>query len=202
MTLKYLIHAIRTLLFEPSPEYIYTHEKCELPTLDFVASQLGLFVSIDPGIHLNMIAKILLLFCLSAVAYASHHGHHEEHHHHHPQPYKFGYEIKDHHGSQHRHEHGDGHGHVQGSYGFTDHSGIHREVHYVADKQGFRATVKTNEPGTANQDPAHVKLHSNAQHVHHHDGHHHGHHHHGHQHHGHVQVHHQQRHSHHGHHHG
>ncbi|GIX73994.1 hypothetical protein CEXT_229911 [Caerostris extrusa] len=60
-----------------------------------------------------MIAKILLLVCLSAVAYASHHGHHEEHHHHHPQPYKFGYEIKDHHGSQHRHEHGDGHGHVQ-----------------------------------------------------------------------------------------
>ncbi|GBO29401.1 hypothetical protein AVEN_42154-1 [Araneus ventricosus] len=99
------------------------------------------------------------------------------HHHHRPQPYKFGYEIKDHHGSQHRHEHGDGHGHVQGSYGFTDHRGIHREVHYVADKQGFRATVKTNEPGTANQDPAHVKLHSNAHHAHHHQElHHHGHH--------------------------
>ncbi|GFU26828.1 cuticle protein 16.8 [Trichonephila clavipes] len=87
--------------------------------------------------------------------------------HHHPQPYKFGYEVKDHHGSQHRHEHGDGHGHVQGSYGFTDHKGVHREVHYVADHHGFRATVKTNEPGTANQDPAHVKLHSNAHHDHH-----------------------------------
>ncbi|GIX73992.1 hypothetical protein CEXT_229891 [Caerostris extrusa] len=32
------------------------------------------------------------------------------------------------------------------------------EVHYVADHHGFRATVKTNEPGTANQDPAHLLL--------------------------------------------
>ncbi|GFY45394.1 cuticle protein 16.8 [Trichonephila inaurata madagascariensis] len=119
--------------------------------------------------------------------------------HHHPQPYKFGYEIKDHHGSQHRHEHGDGHGHVQGSYGFTDHRGIHREVHYVADHQGFRATVKTNEPGTANQDPAHVKLHSNAQHaVPHHVPQHHEQHHHQPQHHGHQQVYHHQA-QHHGH---
>ncbi|GIY33911.1 hypothetical protein CDAR_571091 [Caerostris darwini] len=93
--------------------------------------------------------------------------------HHHPQPYKFGYEIKDHHGEQHRHEHGDGHGNVQGSYGFRDHRGIHREVHYVADHHGFRATVKTNEPGTANQDPADVQIHSNAQHALHHDNHHH-----------------------------
>ncbi|GIY34705.1 uncharacterized protein CEXT_327491 [Caerostris extrusa] len=95
----------------------------------------------------------------------------------------------------------------RGSYGFTDHRGIHREVHYVADKQGFRATVKTNEPGTANQDPAHVKLHSNAHHAHHHEGHHHGHHHqeqhhHGHHHQGHAQVYHHQQHPHHGHHHG
>ncbi|KAF8773297.1 Cuticle protein 16.8 like protein [Argiope bruennichi] len=144
--------------------------------------------------------KVLFAAALCAAAYASHHDHHE---HHHPQPYKFGYEIKDHHGSQHRHEHGDGHGHVQGSYGFTDHRGIHREVHYVADKQGFRATVKTNEPGTANQDPAHVKLHSDAHHAHHHhEPHHHGyhhqeHHHHGHHDHGHAKVYHHQ-----GHHHG
>ncbi|GIY17748.1 hypothetical protein CDAR_407001 [Caerostris darwini] len=119
-----------------------------------------------------MIAKVLLIVALSVVAFASHHEHHE---HHHPQPYKFGYEVKDHHGEQHRHEHGDGHGNVQGSYGFTDHKGIHREVHYVADHHGFRATVKTNEPGTANQDPAAVKMHSNAQHNHHHEGHHHHH---------------------------
>ncbi|GFT48115.1 hypothetical protein NPIL_184391, partial [Nephila pilipes] len=52
--------------------------------------------------------------------------------HHLPHPYKFGYAIKDHHGHQHRDEHGDGHGNVHGSYAFTDHKGIHRQVHYVA----------------------------------------------------------------------
>ncbi|GIY40616.1 hypothetical protein CEXT_521461 [Caerostris extrusa] len=119
-----------------------------------------------------MIAKVLLIIALSGAAFSSHHEHHENHHHH-PQPYKFGYEVKDHHGEQHRHEHGDGHGNIQGSYGFTDHRGIHREVNYVADHHGFRATVKTNEPGTANQDPADVKIHSTAQHDLHHDGHHH-----------------------------
>ncbi|GIY38761.1 hypothetical protein CEXT_272381 [Caerostris extrusa] len=90
----------------------------------------------------------------------------------------------------------------KGSYGFTDHRGIHREVHYVADHHGFRATVKTNEPGTANQDPAHVKLHSNAHHAQHHDGHHHQEHqHHGHHHHGQAHVYHHQEH-HNAHHHG
>ena len=38
-----------------------------------------------------------------------------------------------------------------GTYGYTDSYGIYRQVEYVADKHGFRATVKTNEPGTANQ---------------------------------------------------
>ncbi|GIY34707.1 hypothetical protein CEXT_327511 [Caerostris extrusa] len=96
-------------------------------------------------------------------------------------------------------------------------TGEFTEVHYVADHHGFRAQVKTNEPGTANQDPAHVHLHSNAHHALHHDGHHghhhhdhhhghHGHHHqdhhHGHQHHGHAHMYHHQDHHHHGHHHG
>ncbi|GIY40615.1 cuticle protein 16.8 [Caerostris extrusa] len=134
-----------------------------------------------------MIAKVLLIVTLSNTVLASHH---EQEEHYQPQPYKFGYEVKDHHGEQHRHEHGDGHGNVQGSYGFTDHRGIHREVNYVADHHGFRATVKTNEPGTANQDPADVKVHSNAQL----DGHHHQQHdhqqvyHHQEQNHGHQQV--------------
>ncbi|XP_035210935.1 cuticle protein 10.9-like [Stegodyphus dumicola] len=123
-----------------------------------------------------MMFKIFLISTLAVAAIANHHGH-DYHHHHHPQPYHFGYDIKDHHGSQYRKESGDGSGHVQGSYGFTDHRGVHREVHYVADHHGFRAQVKTNEPGTANQDPAHVHLHSNAQYHHHQDhGHHHGHH--------------------------
>lgn len=48
-----------------------------------------------------------------------------------------------------------------GSYGFKDKNGIMREVEYVADKYGFRAIVKTNEPGMASNDPAYVKIQSN-----------------------------------------
>ncbi|KAF8767245.1 Cuticle protein 16.8 like protein [Argiope bruennichi] len=80
---------------------------------------------------------------------------------HHPQPFKFGYSVKDKHGEQHREEVGDGKN-VKGSYGFTDARGIHRQVNYVADHAGFRAQVKTNEPGTANQNPAAVQIISNA----------------------------------------
>ncbi|GFR24602.1 cuticle protein 16.8 [Trichonephila clavata] len=81
---------------------------------------------------------------------------------HHPQPYKFGYSVKDHHSEQHREEAGNGAGGVVGSYGFTDARGIARRVNYVADHAGFRAQVKTNEPGTANQNPAAVQVISDA----------------------------------------
>ncbi|GIY56510.1 hypothetical protein CEXT_168651 [Caerostris extrusa] len=40
--------------------------------------------------------------------------------------------------------------------------GVHRQVNYVADHAGFRAQVKTNEPGTANQNPAAVHMISDA----------------------------------------
>lgn len=40
---------------------------------------------------------------------------------------------------------------MEGTYGYTDSYGIYRQVDYVADKHGFRATIKTNEPGTASQ---------------------------------------------------
>ncbi|GIY53987.1 uncharacterized protein CEXT_305141 [Caerostris extrusa] len=76
-------------------------------------------------------------------------------------PYKFGYSIKDHHSEQHREESGNGAGAVVGNYGFTDDRGIARQVNYVADHAGFRAQVKTNEPGTANQNPAAVQVISN-----------------------------------------
>ncbi|GFY73264.1 cuticle protein 16.8 [Trichonephila inaurata madagascariensis] len=81
---------------------------------------------------------------------------------HHPQPYKFGYSVKDHHGEQHREEAGNGAGGVVGNYGFTDDRGVARQVNYVADHAGFRAQVKTNEPGTANQNPAAVQVISDA----------------------------------------
>ncbi|GFT72935.1 uncharacterized protein NPIL_306121 [Nephila pilipes] len=105
-----------------------------------------------------MISQVALIAALAVVASAFVH---EPVHHHAPQPYKFGYSVKDKHGEQHREEAGDGQA-VQGSYGFTDARGIRRQVNYVADKAGFRAQVKTNEPGTANQNPAAVHLISDA----------------------------------------
>ncbi|CAL1291480.1 unnamed protein product [Larinioides sclopetarius] len=89
-----------------------------------------------------MIAQVAIVASLVAVALA------------------FGHD--DHHGEQHREESGDGGHAVRGSYGFTDARGIHRQVHYVADHGGFRAEVKTNEPGTANQNPAAVHMISDA----------------------------------------
>ncbi|GFS31957.1 cuticle protein 16.8, partial [Nephila pilipes] len=47
-----------------------------------------------------------------------------------PQPYKFGYSIKDRQGEQHREEAGNGAGVVVGNYGFTDDRGIARQVNY------------------------------------------------------------------------
>ncbi|XP_015925060.2 uncharacterized protein [Parasteatoda tepidariorum] len=80
-----------------------------------------------------------------------------------PQPYIFGYELKDESGAtQSRKEQGDDYGNKRGSYGYTDGYGIYREVEYVADAHGFRAIVKTNEPGTENQNPADVEIHSEA----------------------------------------
>ncbi|CAL1274999.1 unnamed protein product [Larinioides sclopetarius] len=78
-------------------------------------------------------------------------------HHHDPQQYAFGFSVGDHHGEQHRQETGDGLA-VRGSYGFTDANGVHRQVYYVADHAGFRAQVRTNEPGTANQNPASAQV--------------------------------------------
>ncbi|GIY71352.1 uncharacterized protein CDAR_279511 [Caerostris darwini] len=99
---------------------------------------------------------MFVLAVLSCIALVQSDGIHQ------PQPYKFGYSIKDKHGEQHRDESGNGAGAVAGSYGFTDNKGIARQVNYVADKAGFRAQVKTNEPGTANQNPAAVQVISNA----------------------------------------
>ncbi|GBL83408.1 hypothetical protein AVEN_126042-1, partial [Araneus ventricosus] len=101
------------------------------------------------------------IFVLAALAVVAFANQHHEPAHHAPQPYKFGYSVKDKHGEQHREEVGDGKN-VKGSYGFTDDKGIHRQVNYVADHAGFRAQVKTNEPGTANQNPAAVHVISNA----------------------------------------
>ncbi|KAM7312026.1 putative cuticle protein [Ixodes scapularis] len=65
------------------------------------------------------------------------------------QPYSFGYDNVDEFGTKLFHnEQGDANNAKTGSYGYTDAYGLFRRVSYVADANGFRATVDTNEPGT------------------------------------------------------
>ncbi|XP_035210932.1 cuticle protein 10.9-like [Stegodyphus dumicola] len=109
-----------------------------------------------------MLSKIWIVCALLSIAFASYYEEHNELHE--PKPYHFGYEAKGKHGSHYHKEAGDGHGTVHGSYGYTDEKGVYREVIYVADHKGFRAEVKTNEPGTTNQNPAHVRLDSSSHH--------------------------------------
>ncbi|XP_054714274.1 cuticle protein 10.9-like [Uloborus diversus] len=70
-------------------------------------------------------------------------------------PYQFGYELEDGFGmSQYRSEASDGTGVVKGSYGYMDPFGVYRKVEYTADDNGYRAVIRSNEPGTANQNVA------------------------------------------------
>lgn len=72
-----------------------------------------------------------------------------------PKPYSFGYSIADDEGNQQqRAEVGDGDGVVRGTYGILDRHGYARQVVYVADDNGFRVSVASNEPGTKSSSPA------------------------------------------------
>ncbi|KAH7966831.1 hypothetical protein HPB49_019853 [Dermacentor silvarum] len=65
-------------------------------------------------------------------------------------PLTFGYDTTDEFGTQLFHkEQGDASNAKTGSYGYRDANGLFRTVKYVADANGFRATIDTNEPGTA-----------------------------------------------------
>ncbi|CAN7943533.1 unnamed protein product, partial [Ixodes hexagonus] len=65
------------------------------------------------------------------------------------QPYSFGYDNVDEYGNTQFHkEQADANNVRTGSYGYTDANGLYRRVNYVADANGFRATIETNEPGT------------------------------------------------------
>ncbi|XP_015920816.2 uncharacterized protein [Parasteatoda tepidariorum] len=77
-----------------------------------------------------------------------------------PKPYNFDYQARDEQGNMHyRNEQGDQSGAVRGSYGYTDAQGLYRVVDYVADAGGFRANIRTNEPGTdGKESPADVQL--------------------------------------------
>lgn len=68
--------------------------------------------------------------------------------------YEFGYDERHTSGGSFRHERGDAYGRKYGSYGLTDADGRIRIVHYIADENGFRVSISTNEPGTAASAPA------------------------------------------------
>ena len=59
---------------------------------------------------------------------------------------------------QYRKEESDGHGTVRGTYGYTDANGIFRYVDYVADANGFKASIRSNEPGIGNGQAANIIL--------------------------------------------
>lgn len=68
------------------------------------------------------------------------------------EPFAFDYKIDDNYGNnQYRKEESDKNGVVRGSYGYMDNSGIYRHVEYVADENGFRANIKSNEPGLSSE---------------------------------------------------
>ncbi|XP_064454840.1 cuticle protein 10.9-like [Ornithodoros turicata] len=80
-----------------------------------------------------------------------------------PQPYSFNVDSTDEYGNRlYRTESGDANNFKTGSYGYHDAAGVYRHVEYVADADGFRATVQTNEPGTKSSAPAGVQYSSQA----------------------------------------
>ncbi|XP_064488772.1 pro-resilin-like isoform X2 [Ornithodoros turicata] len=69
--------------------------------------------------------------------------------------YSFGYSSGAEGGSSFHKESGDASGSKMGSYGLKGADGTVRTVHYVADTQGFRASIRSNEPGVdASKSPA------------------------------------------------
>ncbi|GFS52708.1 cuticle protein 10.9 [Nephila pilipes] len=81
-----------------------------------------------------------------------------------PKPYAFSYNapLDDGVGQSSRSESADGSGRVQGSYTLNNDEGHFRVVEYVADQDGFRAAIRTNEPGTESKNPADVIMNSEA----------------------------------------
>ncbi|CAN7946202.1 unnamed protein product [Ixodes pacificus] len=80
-----------------------------------------------------------------------------------PQPYSFAYDNTDEFGTRlAQEESGDASNNKVGSYSYTDAAGVFRTVRYVADGEGFRATVETNEPGTKSSNPADAPVVSSA----------------------------------------
>ncbi|GFU00979.1 cuticle protein 10.9 [Nephila pilipes] len=79
-----------------------------------------------------------------------------------PSPYQFSYSAPAIGGGSTHEESGDAFGRKTGSYTVQNEDGSQRIVQYVADEDGFRASISTNEQGTANQNPADVTIASSA----------------------------------------
>lgn len=80
-----------------------------------------------------------------------------------PEPYSFAFSSPNDDGtSSSREETGDANGRVTGSYTILGADGQQRRVEYVADENGFRANVITNEIGTESQSPADTQFQSSA----------------------------------------
>ncbi|XP_067138885.1 cuticle protein 10.9-like [Centruroides vittatus] len=113
--------------------------------------------------------KLTLFICcvLAIQAQPAHHTpYHDQHAYRHadeaPKPYEFAYDTELDGGRMGRKETGDSSGRVVGSYSLAEDDGRSRVVEYVADAEGFRASVKTNEPGTKSENPADVAFYSSA----------------------------------------
>ncbi|KFM69467.1 Cuticle protein 14 isoform b, partial [Stegodyphus mimosarum] len=70
--------------------------------------------------------------------------------------YDFGYNEGHNEGGTFRRERGDAFGRKIGTYGYTNNEGLIRIVNYVADENGFRAELKSTEPGVDEKEPASV----------------------------------------------
>lgn len=76
-----------------------------------------------------------------------------------PIPYNFEFDTRDENGTTlFRRESKDGSGKVEGRYGYKDMFGTERIVEYVADENGYRAKIKTNEPGIEKKNSAGVEF--------------------------------------------
>ncbi|KFM64840.1 Cuticle protein 10.9, partial [Stegodyphus mimosarum] len=103
--------------------------------------------------------KVFIIFAFLAVAAVAQYAEPQYQ----PIPYSFNYAAETEDGGRSsREESGDGAGRVTGSYSVNNLEGHSRVVEYIADEGGFRATIRTNEPGTDNISPADVVLESSA----------------------------------------
>lgn len=78
------------------------------------------------------------------------------------EPFAFDFKTQDQSGNgQYRKEESDKNGVVRGSYGYWS-DGIYRQVNYIADENGFRASIQSNEPGMKKdaEAPASIELRS------------------------------------------